>query len=144
DGKLDIAVAAEDNNAIYIRLGNGDGTFGESSAYTPAGRPNGVGVADLDGDGLDDIVAVHTSGTEVSVFRATGGGSFADAVAYSSIGGSSASFEVRFHDLDGDGRPDLVISGRNEVVVRYNRGEMVFESPVRYGANRSVRSAAIG
>lgn len=144
DGKLDIAVAAEDNNAIYIRLGNGDGTFGESSAYTPAGRPNGVGVADLDGDGLDDIVAVHTSGTEVSVFRATGGGNFADAVAYSSIGGSSASFEVRFHDLDGDGRPDLVISGRNEVVVRYNRGEMVFESPVRYGANRSVRSAAIG
>ncbi len=53
DGKLDIVIGGTD--AVSILLGNGDGTFQAATNFT-AEDANEVAVADVNGDGLPDII----------------------------------------------------------------------------------------
>jgi hypothetical protein len=63
DGKLDIVVGAEDalggNTMVAVLLGNGDGSFGSATKTLIAGGladpPPAIAVADLDGDGNQDV-----------------------------------------------------------------------------------------
>jgi hypothetical protein len=85
DGKLDLLVTAFDEEVIdpgvsarqdyYVNvlLGNGDGTFGQSTAYPNDGRSNAyiLGVRDFDGDGQADIL---TTGDAVRLFAGNGDG----------------------------------------------------------------------
>lgn len=143
DGKLDLVFGDYNNDVVSVHPGNGDGTFGAATTHSILSRANALAVADLDGDGLADIVVVHESGSQMSLLRASGGGDFEDSVPYT-VGDSGASYEVKIQDIDGDGRPDLLVSGRNEVMVRYNRGDFVFDLPARYRAGSTVRSATVG
>jgi hypothetical protein len=83
----------------------------------PAGaQPNAVRVADVNGDGLADIIVANvgpgtdsTGSTGVSVLLQDGAhpGSFFAAVTYATQGGS---VDVAVGDLNGDGKPDLVVA----------------------------------
>src|SRR4029077_9763748 len=65
DGKPDVAVAADclsdqdcSAGTITILLGNGDGTFTQSSQYALNGKvlqPNTLAAGDFNGDGKDDL-----------------------------------------------------------------------------------------
>ncbi|PYT15615.1 MAG: hypothetical protein DMF51_06360 [Acidobacteria bacterium] len=68
---------------IWILLGNGDGTFAPAIRMTSQGPyPVQVAVADLNGDGLDDLAVADHSGfnapnhTSVSLFLSLGNGTF--------------------------------------------------------------------
>ena len=59
DGIVDIAVAVPANSTLAIYLGNGDGTFTTSSApLFTLPQPLSIIVADLNGDGLQDLAVV--------------------------------------------------------------------------------------
>jgi hypothetical protein len=65
DGKLDLAVAGEKNNAgtpytITVALGNGDGTFTAASNYSEINAPSAVGVGDFNGDGRLDVMVLSS------------------------------------------------------------------------------------
>jgi hypothetical protein len=75
DGKLDIAVATGTSNAIQILYGNNNGTFGApASVAEPAGAsPHFVLAADINNDGVPDILSANDGLNQVQTFlnRAT-------------------------------------------------------------------------
>jgi hypothetical protein len=120
DGKLDLVVAAYDEEVIdpgvtsrqddYVNvlLGNGDGTFGSSSAYhitsnpvdqgTPDGWPHLLGWRDFDGDHRADILV--TTADAVRLFPGNGDGTLRTPL--SVFQGSWTT------DVNADGRSDRV------------------------------------
>ena len=104
DGALD--VSAGDAWEIAGRdAGNGNGTFGSQTNYTTVAYAVNVavGIADLDGDNLQDLAA--NTGTGVRVLVATSAGVFAGDKRVNS--GNSQSMAIG--DFDRDGRPDIAV-----------------------------------
>jgi hypothetical protein len=85
-------------------LGVGDGTFVElPTVPVLLGK---TALADLDGDGLDDVLAV---GSKVQVFQATGGGGLAAVTLQVVPEKDAVPSGFAFDDLDGDGDPDALL-----------------------------------
>ena len=82
---------------------------------------NGVAVADVDGDGLPDILFVNQVGAN-ELWRNLGGGRFEDITDKAGIDGSDRiSVAASFADIDNDGDPDLYISA-------VRQGNQMFEN----------------
>ncbi len=127
DGKPDLAVAKEITNSVSVfrnTSANGSitaGSFAPSMNFATVGKTTALAIGDLDGDGKPDLVVGTyfagnpiTTGYTVSVFRNTSSsgsitsGSFAQRVDFATTGGYPRSIAIG--DLDGDGKPDLVIT----------------------------------
>jgi hypothetical protein len=146
DGRRDYC-GPEDFPAQPDRLyrNNGDGTFtdfGEASgiAGVPPGRGLGVLIANLAGDHRPDIF-VANDGSPGHLFENLGGFAFREigheaGVALDGRGEALAGMGVGLADLDGDGRPDLVVSNF------HGRGTVAFGS-LGQGRYRDI-SRALG
>ena len=145
DGKPDLVVANANGDTVGVLLGNGDGTFQTAVTYRLGGyHATSVVVADVNGDGKPDLlVASCGSGSNcangtVSVLLGNGDGTFLTAVGYASGGSGATSVAVR--DLNGDGKPDLVVGNYcvnsscvNGVVgVLLGNGDGTFQTAVTY------------
>ena len=65
---LDIIAGNNDNNpALYVLHGHGDGTFDAGVAAAVGPQVLSLLIADLDGDGVDDVVATNYSGNTLTV-----------------------------------------------------------------------------
>ncbi len=82
-----------------------------------------IGVADLDGDGDQDLAIVSDSGLFVSL--GDGAGGFGKVAEYNAGEGSSS---LALGDFNGDGAPDVITTGSN-VAVLLNNGEGGFSAP---------------
>jgi hypothetical protein len=78
DGRLDVAVGGQAAlpDGLTVNLGNGDGTFGvpfqSPQTFSTGGEnPFGVVAADLNGDGLVDLVAANSGSGNVGVLLNT-------------------------------------------------------------------------
>ena len=67
DGIKDLAYPNITSDNVVIMTGKGDGTFSVHSSYKVAAYPLGMCVADLNGDGMLDVVATCYNGAGVSV-----------------------------------------------------------------------------
>ena len=104
DGALDASVVDADELAA-VMLGNGNGTFGSQTNYPTVKYAfnNAVGIADLDGNDLQDLVV--DTGTGVRVLVATTAGVFAADKKVDS--GNSQGIAIG--DFNRDGRPDVAV-----------------------------------
>ena len=59
DGKVDLVTVDRPNNKMLVWRGNGDGTFKAPMALPVDASPNWAYTADMNGDGLPDIVTAH-------------------------------------------------------------------------------------
>jgi hypothetical protein len=96
-------------------LNNGDGTFrdisAESGIRAHAGKGMGVGVADYDSDGLQDIFVTNDKMYNF-LFHNKGGGRFEEVafdagLALTESGNFISGMGVDFRDIDNDGLPDV-------------------------------------
>jgi hypothetical protein len=115
---------------------NGDGTFTEVTRKDGfpdlLGKGMGIAMADFAGDGRPGLFVANDNARNL-LLRSTGHG-FAEigieaGVAYNGDGRNISGMGADFGDIDGDGRPDLVMTGlRNETwEVFLNRGDAVFD-----------------
>ena len=108
DGLQDLAVVSE--NTLTVALSNGDGTFRQAPG-SPRVYPNGIApitVADLNGDGILDLVGVGDAPANTPALKlGNGDGSFRT-IAAPPAPDAELSAPVFVHDVTGDGIPDLI------------------------------------
>jgi hypothetical protein len=123
DGKPDLIVVnratgnSEDNGSIRVLLGNGDGTFGPPQTVDENTDPVSVAVADVDGDGNPDLVVANLGTYNktnhrfeypgIQVFMGNRYGTFGSSQTF--YAGPNPS-SVAVADVNGDGKPDLVVA----------------------------------
>ena len=139
---------------IAVLLGNGDGTFQTAvsirtkGAYYPLRR---VAVADVNADGKLDLLVANqcdiicaTNGSPIAVLLGNGDGTFQAAVSYGSGGYEPSSIAVA--DVNGDGKPDLLVANRcgssgsciiGFVGVLLGNGDGTFQPAVTYSSGGS-------
>jgi hypothetical protein len=101
----DIYLPPEQQTAMSVHLGNGDGTFRPAIDVRGAAAPGFVAVADLDGDGVLDLATVSYPAEAVTLWLGKGDGAFA-APQKLGVGGSPR--HVMVADWNRDGILDLV------------------------------------
>ena len=150
DGLPDIVVtngnnAPETFNTISVLLNNGNGTFQNQVTYAVGATPQPVQVADLNGDGIPDLIVGNWGSTSdsVGVLLGNGNGTFQNQITFA-VGNSPHGVQVA--DLTGDGRPDLVTAneyGNNVSELLSNNGSFagqvynVEPTPVVTSINRT-------
>ena len=161
DGIPDIVVANDWQypfsnwfGTVAVLLGNGDGTFQPALVYGSDGADaTSVAVADVNGDGIPDIVVANSCGTNsngcpgdgvVGVLLGNGDGTFNPAVTYDS-GGTDAT-SVAIADLKGDGIPDIVVANfgsTDRVSVLLGNGDGTFQPAVTYNSGGQAWAVAV-
>jgi formylglycine-generating enzyme required for sulfatase activity len=118
DGKPDLIIANQDNASVSVFRNTSTSGSINSSSFTskidfPTGStPTGVAIGDLDGDGKPDLVITNEGDNTISVLKniSTSGSitanSFAAKVSFTT-GNNPRS--VAINDIDGDGKPDLIV-----------------------------------
>jgi len=117
DGDIDIFVANDlVENHLFENVGGGQ--FEEIAliagmAYNETGRPEagmGVDFADVDGDGLQDVLIGHFDFETSTLYKNEGGSLFSDVTPASGLGPPSwhyVTFGLLFLDAENDGYPDV-------------------------------------
>jgi hypothetical protein len=154
DGNLDAVTTDGDEPYVVVAFGDGKGNFNRGvGPRTGRGYDTQeVAVADLNGDGIPDLVGTSSgvAGNPGNIFILLGKGNrhFAKAVNISSGGHSPNGIAVG--DLNHDGIPDLVVAnshstgGYGNVAVLLGKGDGTFDKPVRYKAGIAPWQVVLG
>jgi hypothetical protein len=111
DGDLDLFFPNDSSHRWLFYRRHGDRFVEQAEKAGLAARAWGIGcaVADVDGDGRDDLFVTTAHGPN-RLFRSRGDGSFEDATLASGLGRDGLSTGAAFGDLDLDGDLDLIVA----------------------------------
>jgi hypothetical protein len=129
DGKLDVVVTnfGGKNLSIFKNTStSGNISFGARQDYSTGLHPKKISIGDLNGDGKPEISMVTDSPWVISVYRNT---SVNDTIRIDTAVGYPTGYLAQSNnicDMDGDGKPDLVISNGSSfvAVIRNQQGEL--------------------
>lgn len=143
DGKLDVVQPGFNGgngvnaDAVLVRMGNGDGTFGPSSQVftnpVPGEGSNGAAIADVNGDGhLDALATVNAIGGNsprqgaVMTALGNGDGTFQMPATVSLIGDNANPNAILVLDINGDGDLDVITGNGSSASIMLGDGTGTF------------------
>ncbi|MBE7169199.1 MAG: VCBS repeat-containing protein [Williamsia sp.] len=162
DGKPDLITVNESSNTLSLMRNNSSagnitsGSFDAPVKFVTAPEPRAVAFADIDGYAYQDVVVLSPAANTISVFQGSFNYGQIDANTFASTrkdfstGGYASSFAVG--DLDGDGRPELVLTNpyagtvtvlRNLSSHASNGPTVQFAAPVSFPVGNFPRSVAV-
>ena len=109
-------------NVLFPGTGFNAGSFASKVDFATGAYPRHVSMGDIDGDGKSDMLVVNNNDSTISVYRNTGSAgvvSFAPRINYPA---RSDPFNATIADLNGDGKPEVIVScyGNNRVLIYRN------------------------
>jgi hypothetical protein len=115
DGKNHNDLVVTERNVggkVGVRLNNGDGTFGArvDADTAPGGGPGAVAVADVDGDGMLDVIVAEHDIKKVSVLKGLGGGSLAPSPDVYDLDSQPVAIVVANLTTNPNTRPDIIVA----------------------------------
>jgi len=119
DGRLDLIVADFLSGTVSLFQNTSSGSalsFAPKVDVATGQGPYNVAMGDLDGDGKPDLAVTNSLSRTMSIFLNTGHPgtiAFAGKVDIATTSGSDEPNSIAIADLDGDGKPDLVIGNNN-------------------------------
>jgi hypothetical protein len=157
DGKQDIVYCAQDYGAAWYTNSSTPGTIQFTAAGHPTDRASffeyeHVKIADVDGDGKPDLIFSSMDSNLLVVYRnstVNGVLSFANGISYT-VGKTASAFIMPYvADLDGDNKPELIITNTktNSVSVLKNYctpGILSFGTQQDFAAGTQPQQLAVG
>ncbi|BAU52453.1 FG-GAP-like repeat-containing protein [Mucilaginibacter gotjawali] len=160
DGKPDLVVSYEGYNGMVFGVFRNTSTTGNISFaaavnYTLTGQPSSLTIADIDGDGKPDLVALTTNSSKINtltVFKNTStpgvitGNSFANSV---DIIANTSATALTVGDMDSDGKPDIILLSTSGNTISLLRnisatGTISFAAKVDFATSVTPIGIAIG
>jgi hypothetical protein len=130
DGKPDMIISNYADSTVWVLRGDGDGTFGPPTSYSTTDGPGFAGpgppvVADVNGDGIPDLLYPNYVSRNVAVRLGNGDGTFGSQRTFPAKEGA---YSLKVVDLNGDGKPDVVVANAvdNSVSVLLGQGDGTF------------------
>jgi FG-GAP-like repeat len=110
DGRLDLVTDSWGNNQVEVLFGDSPNLFKKQGVFFKVGkRPyQRLRAADINSDGIDDIVTTNTEGNNATILLSNGKGDFYEP-AGSPFACGDAPFGIAIGDINADGKPDLAI-----------------------------------
>ncbi len=140
DGKSDLVFSSYGPRITYgnasgpswtvtVRLSLGNGTFAPANTVATGLAYAVWGAADLNGDGIPDLVLSYQTGTGFAVMLGKGDGTFSSPTLFAVSNGQNA-VPIVLDDFNGDGRPDIITTDTvHSLSIWLNQGDGSFRQP---------------
>jgi hypothetical protein len=119
-GHLDVATAARGDSTLYLLAGDGSGNFNAPEPFQLPGAVSAIAAGRFGSGNSRSTVVVGTSGPKPAVLMFSGSTQGLSPIGQFALAAPATSFA--FDDLDGDGRPDMVMVTGQSIAVLHASG----------------------
>lgn len=137
DSHLDLVAIHSQGAMVLLNDSQGTGNFNSSNGIAITESMGSAAVADLDGDGKDDIV---TAGNNLRIWRGLGNGQFSLAGTYPTTGGN----DIKLVDFNLDGHLDALVTGFGGVAIHFGAAGGVFGASQAVPAGIYPKACVVG
>jgi len=133
-----VGTGQSSNGGVSVLRGVGDGSFAAAVTYDVGSTPSAVALADVNGDGVPDLLTANNTGSNISVVLGNGDGTFRVGANYSVMINATS---VAAADLTGNGIPDAVttsITSHNALSVLLGNGDGTYQPAAFYDTNHTA------